>query len=137
MRQITSSSSSCAACLNPSTNCTTCHSRNLDPSSNCTTCIAGQFLDPQTNCTECVLGYDPASNCNTCLDSLFLDPLTDCTECVLGYDPASNCTTCLPNFVRVGNNCSRTIETTDHIGEDAKGYNNITYYHTLYLYHDR
>ena len=78
---------SCAMCLDPSTNCTTCHNQTYDPSTNCTTCLG--FLDPQTNCIECVL---------------------------FGYDPASGCTTCLPDFIQVGNNCSRLrVESTEEV----------------------
>ena len=110
-------SPSCAACLDPSTRCTTCHSKFLDPLTYCTECVLRGY-DPALNCTTChSRNLDLSTNCTTCNAGHFLDPQTDCTECVLhGYDPSSNCTTCLP----VESNCSRTVEGTDHTGEDPK-----------------
>ena len=40
----------------------------------------------------------------------------NCTQCVLyGYDPALNCAMCFPDFIRMGSNCSRSVESTEEM----------------------
>ena len=81
-------------------------------------CLQGN----QSFCTQCLSSWNPSPSCATCLDpstncttchNRNLDPSTNCTECVR-YG-ASNCITCLPDFMQVGSNCSRRVESTEEM----------------------
>ena len=81
----------------------------------CTQCLSS--WNPSLNCAMCL---DPSTSCTTCRNRRF-DPSSNCTSCLGFMDPQTKCTKCLPDFIEMGNSCSRiTTEIIDLMGEVCK-----------------